>query len=755
MENTPTIQSPERIEWLKRVEIAPPPAWVKIRKVDEAFRFPASESFSGLLIDRQHHVAERAVHERIVQRIETLQAVQHASQWRFDFDPAMQRVCIHSIVVRRDGRAHEHAVAERLRLLQREENLECFAIDGRVTIMLLLEDVRVGDIVDAMVTIWNEPRFLRGHCGFFSAIPDGMLLRSFHLTVRFPAGHDLRWQAEPKSLEPTVRTVDSEREWHWHVTDFDRWEPEANAPSWEMPARWVQVTDLDSWATVAEAFCAVWTETLDDEALVRQAKECLRAGRTVEGAIAAAIAFVQDDIRCLSLNVELCGQIPARPGEILRRRFGDCTDKALLLAQLLRRLGVSARPVLVHSGLRGNIAHLWPMANAFNHAVVEFEHDGARRLIDPAQPLQGGDAFNRAVPQFGLGLPVGPGVKTLETLPESPAIERYSLEESFLVDTSGRPSGMRVHVVARGARADQLRQQFGALGREALSRERLRQCQQMFPQARREGELVWEDDRLRNHLSLTESFNVPNLAFPTADGRFFVFRHAAHLVQSFLALPDAPRRRHALELPFPCEIEQHILIECPSLPPIEVLPFSGRGHAFHLTVEGSSRAGRLALRFHLRTRARSVPPADWLQHRADVEDAWPQTVGQIELAAGDVIPWQMLEAHTRLARPIPDTAAQPPRGVNNAWIELPAIAPALASNPARIKPEPVPEDGETRIFRPNPVISSAPAPRGASAQNVRRRRRKRRKKTNPLPLILTLLAGLAVAVGVYLAMKFL
>ena len=64
---------------------------------------------------------------------------------------------------------------------------------------------------------------------------------------------------------------------------------------------------------------------------------------------------MQDDIRYLGFENGLNSFKPSKPIEVLKRRFGDCKDKALLLSTLLQSYGIAANPILVNSTYGKNI----------------------------------------------------------------------------------------------------------------------------------------------------------------------------------------------------------------------------------------------------------------------------------------------------------------------------------------------------------------------------------------------------------------
>lgn len=409
------------------------PDWITPNVADETYQPPVSVAESALLISSQYHATRKEAYFRVVQRLETISAVQQSSIWRCDFDPATQRVTIHSLSVRRGGIGREHAEPARLRFLEREENLDSHMLDGTVTVIVTLEDVRVGDVFDASYTIHSRPRIFPEAFSLLTVVPTASYNRLFHLSVRFPAEMPMHWKTDSEKIKRHESSCENgETVWKWEVENFAPRFPEPAMPSWHFHGRFIQISSHTSWAVVADGIRTAWNEYLDDPDLEKCAAE-FGACATLEERAEKALRFVQDDIRYLGLNTELGGQIPTAPGAVLRRRFGDCKDKSFLLAHLLRKLGISARPVLVNTTLQKRVEEFLPSPNAFNHAVIEFEINGQRRWADATIPLQGGGALCRYLPEYGMGLPISPGVAALESI-ESPddAISHSFLHESFL-----------------------------------------------------------------------------------------------------------------------------------------------------------------------------------------------------------------------------------------------------------------------------------------------------------------------------------
>ncbi|MEA2561801.1 MAG: hypothetical protein QOH06_3305 [Acidobacteriota bacterium] len=112
----------------------------------------------------------------------------------------------------------------------------------------------------------------------------------------------------------------------------------------------------------------------------------------------ALLAFARKQVRYVAVEVGIGGYRPHTPQEVLERRWGDCKDKAFLLVDLLREVGIEAWPVLILAGGNSRVDREFPSPNQFNHVIVAVSADdlglketdpvsGGYLFIDPTQPL--------------------------------------------------------------------------------------------------------------------------------------------------------------------------------------------------------------------------------------------------------------------------------------------------------------------------------------------------------------------------------
>ena len=117
------------------------------------------------------------------------------------------------------------------------------------------------------------------------------------------------------------------------------------------------------------------------DALKGQVTMLTAGARTPLAKIQALASFVQSDIRYVGVELGIGGWQPHKAADVFAQRFGDCKDKATLLATMLAEIGVPSYLVIVNTQ-RGAVDEATPPHLAFNHAILAIALPGDAR--DPA-----------------------------------------------------------------------------------------------------------------------------------------------------------------------------------------------------------------------------------------------------------------------------------------------------------------------------------------------------------------------------------
>jgi len=611
--------------------VAPPPAWRVPRDVDWAFRAPGEEAVAWLLMDEQHHVASQAVTRRWVRQLLTIAAVQALAQVELEFEPDSQRLVVHELVIWRleaDGawRKRTPVAAEAFLLRQREQQLEQQMLNGRVSLVALLEDVRVGDVVDLAWTL--EPRERLAGLAFttYFAFAWRSPLAQVYFTLHLADDAPVRWKLHPggDGPLPEERAIDGRVEWTLRAPP--RFEGEDNVPGshWHWPL--LEVSGWASWQAVARCVSELWAEALaSDDAQIAEEAAKLAAEATPEQAVLNAIRFVQEDVRYLAVDFgHGAGLLPSGAGSVLRRRFGDCKDKSVLLTALLRALGVAAWPVLVATQWRVAVARLMPSAYAFDHAIVGFDWQGTRHYVDPISIGRRGDLTHRVPPPYGVGLDLAPATTALSEFPPAPPTT-LSLVEHFELDRRGK-GRVTQRLEVDGAFADDLRATLLREGRQAFAKQRAETLQQRFPALVPDTDATaFDDDVDANALSVESSHALPTWGKP-GDKPPPAFVYGAYgLLLGLDSLDDSDARRQPWALRYPMKLHHRVVVHGRCVHKVKPSRFEHGGPGFRYRCEVKSKRHEASFDYTWETTSATVGAEDWAAYRAQRATALEQT----------------------------------------------------------------------------------------------------------------------------------
>lgn len=544
-----------------RVDFAPPDAWVEEERYDRSLPAREGAHLTHLLWALQSNAEAGRSFHAIATRLETPMAVQNQSQWRLNLDPRFQKLTIHWLRVTRGDGYVDQLKRDRMRLIQRETQLEHHIINGSWTLLVVLDDVRPGDVIDAAYTYESTHPLNAGWCEMFFAVPPQQVVGRFHASVLFhPARPGMAFTGSGDAPARVEKVDGSGRiRWVWEGSQPAPRDLEPNQPGSHLDYLWIQASDVPGWDAVSRRVAEHWAAVGQRLELDRW-PAFRRPPRVDAAAVTELVRNIQDEFRYLSVDLATGGWIPMEPAAVARQRRGDCKDLVWLAVAILRSWGVDARPMLVASGFRKALASFLPTTGVLNHALVEVEVAGWRRWFDLTARFQGGDFREQAVGLFGFGLPVDAAAKGLREQPNPTMPHIFALRETILLDTGpGGASAVERRLWVNGYHADNLRRKRMAQGAEEFANDRLRQAEHRFGKVRRVGAPQWRDDREKNVCELVETFEVTDAV--VIKGKLATYDLPRNAIVETLPLPpDKPRRTPWL-LPFPLELRHLVVVK--------------------------------------------------------------------------------------------------------------------------------------------------------------------------------------------------
>ncbi|HEV7486834.1 MAG TPA: DUF3857 domain-containing protein [Thermoanaerobaculia bacterium] len=553
-----------RADDVGQFEVRRAPAWIDTIAVDaHAATSNVRSGIEGLLDDHQVSVAGANVDEyfRRVRQVVTSAGVQNASELNIDFDPSFQRLVIHDVVVLRGNKRIDELARDDVRIIEKESDADESIYDGQLTALLFLKDVRPGDIIDYSWSLEGSNPLLGGRYA-----------DEFDFSTRVPTRlmrHRLVWpKGRPLHVSKAAQMAGDA--WIWERRNVAATDAEDSTPDWYEPSEVVQVTEYGSWSEVAKWADALFQ--LDDASratIAGIANDIRKSNHTRDAQAVAAIRFVQDDIRYLGIEMGRGSHEPRQPAVVMSQRYGDCKDKALFLAALLRALGVEAYPALVNTKLRRHLDDFLPSPFLFDHVITEVLDGGKTYWIDGTLADQGGTLATIDTPSDERALIVRPQTNALAKIVVqshgSIAVEEIisGSRGSGVVETDSdtrhpTPDSHRLTLEVTstysGRDADAMRAELAGQSLADVAKTHLNRYAADHPRIAALDAPAIADDRLRNVIVLRERYAIRDL---WTNGSWTYYPRA---VEQHLTRPDTLVRSMPLAVDYPRNVTERLII---------------------------------------------------------------------------------------------------------------------------------------------------------------------------------------------------
>jgi hypothetical protein len=261
--------------------------------------------------------------------LETPLAVQEMSRIEIPFDPEIQVLVIHAVSIFREGKLTNHARLEDIELIRREQRLDAGILNGEISALLLLKDVRTGDILDVEFTVSDEGGLFGEDMSWLQAAEQNYPVGDWRFVWIDRAGSACRISQKPDHLAYAERESGELLIRTWAAENVPAKEPEDQLPPDVFPASILQVTTHESWGGMIERLLSRWSAAPSDRSSLDVEVSSIReiAGDDPEKLVDAAVAAARDAVRYQNYSPGLLAMVPEDLSKIWERRFGDCKDK--------------------------------------------------------------------------------------------------------------------------------------------------------------------------------------------------------------------------------------------------------------------------------------------------------------------------------------------------------------------------------------------------------------------------------------------
>ncbi len=439
-----------------------------------------------------------------------------AATIQFSHNPAFEEAILTRLQIVRGEQVLDLRDSLPFETYRRETRLDEGIIDGSLTTVIQVPDLRVGDILD---TAWilrgrsavpGTPRGDTGRLEFGEPVSRERMVVHWRKDApifigALPEGTGVTYSTRPGRTGEVIH--------EWQAVNLPPVTLEDSTPI-EIDVRAkVRFSSEPDWSTLSATLSPYYLADYPLP-LAWQAKiDAIRAEHPTDAARAtAALRLVQDELRYVSLSVGAGGYFARLPEEVIATGFGDCKDKALLLRLMLHALGIDAYVALADIDEGYGLVLEMPGLGAFDHAIVMARINGKPIWMDATATHEGGMVDTAPPPDYGFALPLkGPSQTRLEPILIDPATHwRVEVEEAYAFKFTG--VFLKVASVYRGAAANERRRDFAVTPLTSKSDDYLRFYADRYPGLQVLAPLALEDDRTANRLVVRESYFLPSPA---------------------------------------------------------------------------------------------------------------------------------------------------------------------------------------------------------------------------------------------------
>lgn len=503
----------------------PAESWVTdvdVPAADPAQADRIRNGISSLLSDWQvmYRPGGYVEYERDVYQVVDRPGLEQAATINLNFDPARHSVKLNRLQVIRDGVVQDRLAETSFDIYRQERDSVRGVFDGWLTARIDVRDVRVGDIIDYATT--TDRKEIVGKDLFYYYVaagwdkPVGLMRRE----IIWPTSRPLHLKEERTTIKPKISNAAGHTRYLWEVVNPEPVKVEENLPASYVPWGYVQISSTTSWRDVADAVAASYQPvSIFPPAFTMKLDAIAMRHSDPRERMVEALRIVQDEVRYISLSIGAGSYLPRDPATVIASGFGDCKDKALLLASALTYLGVKAEVALAKLDGGYGLNSFLPTLRAFDHTIVRAEIGSRVFWLDGTEYLQGGRGDQFVEPDYGYVLPLSSSKGELEKMGRAETLEPTIAvaEEISFPTQAGDPLTLKTVTTYRGGDADTMRRKLASQSLQEFADSYLKYYDQQYPGIRSVAALKPVDDRDRNMITLSEAYELSPEALAAND----------------------------------------------------------------------------------------------------------------------------------------------------------------------------------------------------------------------------------------------
>lgn len=613
------------------VPTGPKADWITEKTINLNAQVPADDIQDGiyyLILDWQTKVTQdnqKSGFRRYATKAVNPKGVEDVSQINISYDPNYESVKLHRLIVWRDGQAIDKLGSARFSVLQQEKELDNLIYNGDETINILIDDVRIGDVVEYSYTM----------DGYNPIFADGFSL-SHSLNWSVPIEHQyikVLWQKD-RPLFHTIKNSDIQLQQKQLAEGIEyslEQQPalpssqQSNAPHWFSAYASVRFTDVKDWAQVVQWGSGLFTDAFDSSPQIKALAQKLKSqSDSPSQHIADILQYVQSQVRYLGIEFGINSHKPSNALETLERHYGDCKDKVTLLISLLNEIGVRAYPALVNTDFKYGIKDRAPRYTMFDHVIAVVEFDGRQYWLDPTRTYQAGDLKDIHQPDYGYALVLDGKGKALTKVEIEQGRSQIIINERFdMTDDNSLSADHHIETTYTRRESDTIRARLASKGLSKLQKEYLEFYQNYYEQITAISPAQFEDDRSSNTVVSKEHYSIENMWEANEKKQMYYANFYANLLSPAIETPEDVTREHPLAVDNTLDLTQTITINLGSLDwhfSEKTIETDNQFFYYKRQVSFNDKNNQLVLNYQFYSKTDAIAPQDYGEYLKAIKE---------------------------------------------------------------------------------------------------------------------------------------
>lgn len=501
-----------------------------------------------LLSDYQYNKFLKTKYIQFVFRINNQTGIQNAFPVEILFDPSYEKLYFHKINIIRDKKSFNKISDDNIKVVQREKDAERNIMNGNLSALINIDDIRVGDLIQIEYSIEGENPIFENIYNDIYQFESQVDVDKFYFSCILDT-IPLKYSFTKNTFLPKISKENKKIKYEWKIINSKAIELEDYMPTDEIPFNTIYLTQYKNWKEVNVWIKKLFTNGKINENSIDEIISFYKnKSESLEDLLLNIIRFVQNDVRYQADFNGIYSHKPHNPNFVLDKRFGDCKDKVNLFLKICQKIDIQAYPVLVNSFLRGNIIKDHPSPFSFDHVIATYKFKNKDYFVDLTIPNQKGGLENNYCPSYTNGLKIDSISNSLLDIPLNSFTgwDIYNYYEPYLNKT---PTYININSNAYGYDADLLRMKLNS-DISRFEHEVYQESMKMFGAISQIDKIRFFDDQIDNKLLISEKYISNSFVQFNEDSSQIILAFSPNFILKNLFIPSkSENRKFDLGLP--------------------------------------------------------------------------------------------------------------------------------------------------------------------------------------------------------------